>query len=159
MRRFLEILTRFESTVAVAAYTVTAGLLVADVISREVFSEAIWGAQKIAVFGAIIAGILGLTLAVAQNAHLRANFADGVLPFPWTARAGDLISAAIFLTMGGYAVYFVSESILFRDRAAVINWPLWPFQSVFAYAFFASALRHIAFAIDPTLKPQPESDH
>ena len=159
LKRVLGALLRVEAAVAVAAYTVTASLLVGDVISREVFSESIWGAQKIAVFGAIVAGILGLTIAVAENAHLRASFADGVLPFAWVPRVGDLISAALFLTMGGYAVVFVSESILFNDNAAVIGWPLWPFQAVFAYAFFASALRHIAFALEPSLKHQADLTH
>lgn len=159
MRTFLKRLLQVEAGVAVAAYTLTAGLLVADVISRELFSQAIWGAQKMAVFGAIVAGILGLTIAVADNAHLRATFADRVLPFPWVDRLGDLISAALFAALGYYALIFVSESITFADRAAVIQVPLWPFQAIFPYAFFASALRHLAFAWDPTLKPLPDQDH
>lgn len=159
MRRFLTLLLGIESAIAVTAYTVTAGLLVADVISREIFSQAIWGAQKLAVFGAIVAGILGLTIAVADNTHLRASFADRMLPFRWTGRAGDLVSAALFAAMGWYAVMFVGETIHFDDRAEVIDIPLWWVQIVFPYAFFAAALRHLAFAADPALKPNAPMEH
>ncbi len=152
MYRFFSVLRRIEGSIAVAAYTMTAMLLVADVISREFFSQAIWGAQKIAVFGAITAGILGLSLAVADNAHLRANFADGLLPWPWVDRAGEILSALIFATLGAFSVIFVSESIAFNDIAAVIRVPLWPIQAVFPYAFFSAGLRHLAYAANPALK-------
>jgi TRAP-type C4-dicarboxylate transport system permease small subunit len=139
--------------VAVAAYAVTCGLLLADVVSREVFSQAIWGAQKIAVFGAIIAGILGLTIAVGRNVHLRPSFADGFLPFKWVDQAGDLISAILFAGLCWYAIEFVGESINFDDRAEVIYIPLWPIQIIFPYAFATAALRHFIYFLVPETKP------
>lgn len=159
MQRFLSLLLRTEAAMAVTAYSVTVGLLVADVISREVFSQAIWGAQKLAVFGAIIAGILGLTIAVAENAHLQASFASKMLPFRWAGRLGDLVSACLFAIMGYYAMIFVGETIHFDDRAEVINIPLWWVQIVFPYSFFAAALRHLAFAFYPALKPDSSTEH
>ncbi|MCG6559160.1 TRAP transporter small permease [Ruegeria sp. 1NDH52C] len=154
MQRYLTMLLRVEGMVAVTAYAVTCGLLLADVFAREFLSQAIWGAQKMAVFGAIVAGILGLTIAVGNNAHLRANFADRVLPYPWVDRLGDLISAILFGCLCWYAIEFVSESIQFKDKAEVIHIPLWPIQLVFPYAFGTAALRHLIFFLVPGTKPE-----
>lgn len=153
MQRFLAILSYTEGFIAVAAYAVTCVLLLADVFSRELLSHSIWGAQKNAVFGAIIAGILGLTIAVGNNAHLRAGFTDRFLPYRWTDRLGDLISAILFAALCYYAIEFVSESIRFGDRAEVIGLPLWPVQIVFPYAFATASLRHFLFFLSPHLKP------
>lgn len=154
MKNFLNSLLRFEGMVAVTAYTVTCALLLADVFSREFLSQSIWGAQKIAVFGAIVAGILGLTIAVGNNAHLRANFADKVLPFDWVDRASDLVSAILFAALCWYAIKFVGASIEFKDKAEVIRIPLWPIQLVFPYAFGTAALRHLIFFLIPGTKPK-----
>lgn len=121
-------------------------------------SQSIWGAQKIAVFGAIVAGILGLTIAVGNNAHLRANFADRILPFPWVDRVGDLISAILFAGLCWFALEFVGESMTFNDKAEVINIPLWPIQMVFPYAFATAALRHLIFFFAPGVKPQAAAE-
>lgn len=158
MKRFLSTLIVAEGIAAVTAYAVTCGLLLADVFARELFSQALWGAQQMAVYSAIIAGLLGLTIAVGENAHLRATFADGLLPFAWTVRLGDLISATLFAGLCWYAIEFVNESYEFRDRAAVIDIPLWPFQLVFPYAFATSTLRHLTFFINPGLKPKPAGE-
>lgn len=158
MKALLNTVLRLEGLVAVTAYAVTCGLLLADVFAREFLSHSIWGAQKLAVFGAIIAGILGLTIAVGNNAHLRANFADKVLPFAWADRVGDLVSAAIFAGLCWYAIEFVSESIEFRDRAEVIRIPLWPIQLVFPYAFATAGLRHLIFFAMPELKPEHKEE-
>ena len=154
MKTFLNTLLQFEGTVAVMAYAVTCGLLLGDVFSREFLSQAIWGAQKMAVFGAIVAGILGLTIAVGNNAHLRANFANKVLPFHWVDRASDLVSAILFVGLCWYALQFVGESIEFKDKAEVIRIPLWPIQLVFPYAFGTAALRHMIFFLLPGTKPK-----
>ena len=153
MKTLLSTLLRFEGLVAVAAYAVTCGLLLADVFAREFMSQSIWGAQKMAVFGAIVAGILGLTIAVGKNAHLRANFADKVLPWKWVDRVGDLVSGLLFAGLCWYAIVFVGESMEFRDRAEVIGIPLWPIQLVFPYAFGTAAFRHLVFFLIPGTKP------
>ncbi|WP_319825412.1 TRAP transporter small permease [Thalassovita sp.] len=154
MKRFLNNLLRVEGMVAAAAYAVTCGLLLADVFAREFLSQALWGAQKMAVFGAIVAGILGLTIAVGRNAHLRASFADQLLPFAWVDRAGDLVSAALFAGLCWYSIEFVGESLDFKDKAEVIGIPLWPIQLVFPYAFGTAALRHLIFFVNPATKPE-----
>lgn len=153
MKPFLNALLRVEGIIAVTAYVVTCGLLLADVFAREFLNQSIWGAQKIAVFGAIVAGILGLTIAVGNHAHLRANFADRVLPWPWVDRAGDLVSAILFGGLCWFAITYVRESMEFNDKAEVIGIPLWPIQMVFPYAFGTAALRHLAFFLSPDVKP------
>lgn len=154
MKTILKSLLRLEGLIAVIAYAVTCGLLLADVFAREFLSQSIWGAQKIAVFGAIVAGILGLTIAVGNNAHLRANFADKILPWLWVDRVGDLVSGLLFMGLCYYAIIFVGESIEFEDKAEVIGIPLWPIQLVFPYAFGTAGFRHLTFFLIPGVKPE-----
>ena len=50
---------------------------------------------------------------------------------------------------------YIADTFINEDRAAVLYWPLWPFQIVIGYAFVSSAIRHLAFALWPGLKPAP----
>ena len=155
--RGLRLLFWIEAGLATVAYAAVAGLLLLDVLSREIVGEAIWGAQKLAVFGAIVAAFLGLCLATASNSHLRPQFTDTWFPRTWNpgiGRIGDLVSAAVFIFLGVIALGYLSESIANKERAAVLYVPLWPIQIVLPYAFFSSAFRHLAFAAYPDLKPQ-----
>ncbi len=157
VERALRALYWFEAGLATVAYAGVAGLLLVDVLSREIVGEAVWGAQKIAVFGAIIAGFLGLVLSTASNTHLRPQFADGWFPRAWSpgvSRVGDVFSGLLYIGFGIVAVGYVEESIANRERAAVLFTPLWPIQMVLPYAFFSSALRHFSFAAFPGLKPE-----
>lgn len=156
MKTFLALLLRIESAVAVIAYLVVAGLLLGEIAAREVFSTTIWGSQKMAVFAAIVAAFLGLSLATASNSHLRPQFADAWWPSAWYAamgRIGDALSCLIYLGLGAVAVLYVSATYEYGDRAAVLYWPLWPIQLIIPYALFSSSLRHLAFAIWPEMKP------
>jgi TRAP-type C4-dicarboxylate transport system permease small subunit len=158
MKSVLALILRAEAVVAATAYAVVAGLLLGEIIAREVFVTSIWGSQKMAVFAAIVAGFLGLSLATAANAHLRPQFADGWWPRAWRGaieRFGDLLSAVIFAGMGIVAALYISDTFVNGDRAAVLYWSLWPIQLVLPYAFFSSAFRHFAFAGWPDLKPNP----
>lgn len=157
---FLKYLNRIEAVVAALAYAIVAGLLLGEIVAREIFLSAIWGSQKMAVFGAIIAGFLGLCLATAANSHLRPQFADGWWPSSWQptiGRIGDVVSAVIFLALAGIAAIYVSDTIASQDRAAVLYILLWPIQLVLPYAFFSCSLRHLIFAIQPALKPVNET--
>ena len=40
---------------------------------------------------------------------------------------------------------------------AVLYWLLWPIQMIIPYALISTALRHLAFAIWPGLKPAAEA--
>lgn len=159
MAGFLKWLLRIESLVAASAYVIVAGLLLGEIIAREIFSTTIWGSQRMAVYAAIYAGFLGLCLATAANSHLRPQFADKWWPSGWATgldRFGDILSALLFLGLGLIALEYVTITYESKDTAPVIRWRLWPIQSVIAYAFLSSAVRHVIFAMKPELKPIPD---
>lgn len=155
MRLFVQLLLWLESAVAVVAYLTTAAVLLGQILAREVFVTSIEGGSKIAIFGAIIAGCLGLVIATGENAHLRPTFADRVLPAKWGGRFGDVVSALLHLGLAYYAFVFVAESRAFGDVAEIIRWPLWIVQLVFPYMFVSSAFKHLVFAFQPEWKPRP----
>jgi TRAP-type C4-dicarboxylate transport system permease small subunit len=158
MRKALALLLRVEAVLAATAYLVVTGLLLGEIIAREVFVSSIWGSQKMAVFAAIFAGFLGLSLATAANAHLRPQFTDHWWPTAWQPkieRLGDLLSAVLFGALGVIATLYIGDTYANGDRAAVLYWPLWPVQLILPYAFYASSLRYLAFFTYPGLKPGP----
>jgi TRAP-type C4-dicarboxylate transport system permease small subunit len=145
---------RVESIVATIAYGIVATLLMADVIGRELFSSSFLGTQQVAVYGAIIAGFLGLTLATSDNGHLRPGFMDFLFRKheQIVTRISDLVSAAFFWASAYIAWTFVSISMESGDKAPVLYFVLWPLQLVIPYAFASSGLKHLIFAIRPELK-------
>lgn len=148
----VRVLMRLEAVMAALAYAVTASLLLADVIARELFAQSLWGAQQTAVLCSILAGMLGLTLATGRSAHFRPEFADGLIRAKWVDRLGDLISALLFAVFTFYAFEFVLESRDFGDTVPVMGMILWPFQIVVLYAMGSSALKHLVFALTPEVK-------
>ena len=177
--RLLRTLTTAESIVAAIAYVIVAALLIGDVLGREgplakgtwgaefvssligfeFHTKGIFGATKMAVFAAIVAGFIGLSLATAANAHIRPAFMDFV--FQGRAerganRVGDAFACVFFCAAGVFAILFVMQSYEYKEKAAVIYWQLWPIQLVIPYAFFSTAIRHGVFAIWPGLKPNAE---
>ncbi len=150
-------LRQIEGIVATAAYAVVAGLLMTDVIGRELFQTSFLGAQQLAVYGAIMAGFLGLSLATSDNAHLRPGFMDFLFQRHEhiAVRIGDLISAMFFLGAAYVAWTFVDVSMEAKDRAPVLYFVVWPLQLIIPYAFASCALKHLIFSFRPELKPLP----
>ena len=148
-----------EAIMATAAYAAVALLLMADVIGRELLGTSIFGAQQIAVYGAILAGFLGLSLATSDNSHLRPGFMDFVFKRyeSHIVQVADAISAAFFLGAAMIAWTFVAISMEAGDRAPVLYFTVWPLQIVIPYAFASSSLKHLIFAIRPDLKPKPQA--
>jgi TRAP-type C4-dicarboxylate transport system permease small subunit len=159
MIKILGVVLRVEQIAAAIAYAIVAALLLGEVIAREAFFTSIWGSQKMAVFAAIVAGFLGLTLATAANGHLRPQFTDNWWPDRLqkpVSRFGDVLSAILYALLAYVSLLYVLESYNNHDRAAVLYWSLWPFQLIIPYAFASSALRHVAFAVWPESRPQPD---
>jgi TRAP-type C4-dicarboxylate transport system permease small subunit len=155
LRTILKGISCAESAVATVAYATVATLLIVDVVGRELFSTAFLGMQQLAVYGAIISGFLGLTLATSDNSHLRPAFLDflaGERFDPLIARLGDAISAAFFLAAMAICWDFVQISMESRDKAPVLYFLLWPLQLVIPYAFASAGLKHAIFCVDPSLK-------
>jgi TRAP-type C4-dicarboxylate transport system permease small subunit len=160
-KRFLRGLWFLEATVCVLAFSITALALMADVLGREFFGNGIFGAQRLAVWTTAIAGIVGFALVTAENGHLRPRFADGWLPRalePYMARFGELLSAAICIFLGLYAIDFVASSRELGERGMAIPILVWPIQLILPWMFFSSAVRHLVFAAFPSLKPAPKDE-
>lgn len=154
--RVLRALNTVESVAAAIAYVLVAALLIGDVVGREIIGKGIFGASKMAVFAAIVAGFLGLSLATAANAHIRPAFMDWVFPGSWAARIGDGFACAFFCAAAVFGILFVIQSYEYKEKAAVIYWQLWPIQMVIPYAFFSTSVKHGIFALWPGLKPKPD---
>jgi TRAP-type C4-dicarboxylate transport system permease small subunit len=160
-RRLIDALRLLESGITAIAYVVVAALLVGDVVAREVLGQSIWGAQKMAVLATVFAGFCGFAMVTHANAHLRIGLADAIVPKRFAAvheRAGDLLSAALLTGFAVIAAMFVRDAFNAGEQVEVLYIPTWPFQLVFVYAFASSALRHLAFALYPALKPAPEGE-
>lgn len=150
--RLLSGMARVEGIVAALSYALVAGLLLADVIAREVLAAPLLGAGQIAVLAAIVAGFLGLSLATAADRHLRTEALSRLLPARWDpviGRLSDGVSALVYLVLAGFAILFVVRTQAAGDRAAVLLFPLWPVQLVLPYAFLSCGLRHALRALLP----------
>ena len=161
VQKLLKALWTVEATICVAAFCATALALMADVLAREFFGNGIFGAQRFAVWGNAISGLLGFALVTAERGHLRPQFADNLLPKalePYADRIGEVLSAVICLGMAWFAVRFVQSSAALGERGMAIPILVWPIQLVLVWMFFSSALRHLAFARWPELRPVPRSE-
>jgi TRAP-type C4-dicarboxylate transport system permease small subunit len=160
-RRLLRGLWLLEATVCVLAFSITAVALMADVLGREFFGNGIFGAQRLAVWSTAVAGLVGFALVTAEAGHLRPRFADGWLPKaaePYIDRLAELISAAICIFLGWYAIDFVRNSAALGERGMAIPILVWPIQMILPWMFFSSALRHLVFAAWPVLRPAPKGE-
>ncbi len=159
MKRFFHLLYRFEATVAATAYVIVVLVMLIDIIGREFFDLSLMHSSKIALFSAIIAGMLGLGLATSSGTHIRPRVTDHLLPqvlqIP-LQRLGDVLSAGLFLYAGYISFGLVRSSYEIGFLVPVVDWPLWWFQSIMPYAFCSNALRHASFALSPALKPVEE---
>jgi len=143
--------TTLESLLAVLAYSITAGILIVDVVARNVFQTAWLGTTSIAILCSVIAGFLGLSLATANRSHLRIEALDAFIGPPYRAladKAGHFLSACVFAGLAWFAFQFVRESARWGDLANDLKWPLWLFQTVIPWAFASTAIRHIFLMID-----------
>lgn len=150
-------LQRLEVTVATLAYAGVGGMLICDVLGREIFGVSILGLQKLSIYAAIVAGFMGLALATSAGVHLRPEIMDKLIP----ERANDLVNrlsdgfaSVFYLGMAAIAIQFTMQSAEAGDKAAIFYFPLWPIQLVMPYAFFSCAFRHAVFALRPELKPE-----
>ena len=155
-RRFLQILFKLESAVAIVAFLVISLLLISDVASRELAGSSIWGAQRISVYLMIVIGFLGLGLAADRGRHLRPHFADRLVPpslVNAAERAGSAIMFAVFVWFSWLGVTFVMSAYEYGDLAQTIKTPLWMIELIVPYAFLSIALRYLVFFLWPALKP------
>lgn len=159
--RVLGWLRRIEMAIAVVAITACGALLIADVFGREMVGRGIPWAQRVAVYCATFAGMLGFVLAIDKGEHLRPKWLDGLFPeaaTPALLRVADLISAGISFYLACYAALFVYDSFLSGTRGVALEVAVWPMQIILPYAFASAALRYLTYAALPELRPAEGGD-
>ncbi|KZL10793.1 TRAP transporter small permease subunit [Pseudovibrio sp. Ad26] len=157
MKRFFQLLYRFEATFAALAYIIVVLAMLADVVAREFFDLSLMHSSKITLFAAIFAGMLGLGLATSSGTHIRPKVTDHLLPEAWKnllLRLGDGLSGAFFLLAAYVSFELVRSSYEIGFLVPVVDWPLWWFQTIMPYAFCSNALRYFGFMLLPSLRPE-----
>jgi TRAP-type C4-dicarboxylate transport system permease small subunit len=145
-----------EKAIAIAAILAAAFALTADLTGREIVGQGLFGAQRAAVHLTFVAGLLGFAVATGTGSHLRIKASDTLLPKAWTPvveRLGSIFSALLLLVLAWYAARFVLQTASVGERSPTLAIPIWPIQAVLVWAFGSAALRHLAWAIEPRLKP------
>ncbi len=155
-RNLLDALNRVEAAIAVFTLFLTAGLIVADVLGRELFNHGVFGALRGSVYAMAITGLLGFGLCVASGSHMRIRIFDGLIPKSlegvWV-RLSDTISFLICAYFAYWAVLYVRETFLQHEVALSLNVVVWPFQLALPWMFISAGLRYLLFAIFPALRP------
>lgn len=156
MARLVLWIERLEIIIACVCLPTAAAALCADVISRELFGQGLYGVQKFAVYCCAISGALGISIVVHRGGHLRISAVDALLPttlLPQISRLGDAISAAGCLFLAYYSFIFVRNTFLFQEVDTILDIPIWRVQMVLPIAFTLAAIKYLMHAAAPTLKP------
>lgn len=145
---------KLETAIAAVFYIGAASLLFADVVSRELFSQPIWGAVRSAVFLANGAALIGISIAVATGAHLRPNLLDNL--FTGAAkerliRAGYLLSAMVMFSGTVLGVQLVLGNREMGFTAPPLDFPIWIAQLALPYGFASAGLRYLLLTFHPEI--------
>lgn len=156
LQRLLDRIVMVEKTIAFLTFVAMVLALGADVAGRELFNHGVFGSVKFAVYALIFCAMAGFGIATSTGSHLRPKFLDhlfrGALESP-SIRLGQLVSAAILLSLAYAGLQMVQFSILIEDRDLTLDWPVWPIQMAIPVGFTLSALRHLIYAVKLDLLP------
>ena len=170
VRRLVELWHRGECWVAVAAFGFIAGIMLLDVIGRELLgpllrfvglnpgATGIFAAQKLSVFALVIGSFVGIGIATATGSHIAPRFAYGWVPAAWGPfmdRLADVLTGLFLVAVAWYGFKFVGSSLKTDLRAPVLDWPVWPIQLSIPLGFLSAAGRYFFYAVWPALKPLP----
>ena len=156
MIALLNWLERWERRLCIAAFSVLAAVLFADVILRELLGNGISWAHQTGIFANLVVVLAGMGLATASGSQLRPRFADRLLPRAWegfVSRLGYLLSALFLLLFAGLALQLSLETRALAETASVLRIPLWPLQLLLVVGFVSSALRYVCYSLRPSLAP------
>lgn len=168
--KVLSLWHRLECILAVICFTFIAVMVVYDVLVRELIGPistvfggkanamAILGSTRMAVYALIVGAFLGLGITTARGAQIVPKIAFGWVPERWADtinRVSDLF-AGVFLLVAAYFAYaFVMSS---RQTGMLtqggIEFEVWIIQAVMPFGFTSVALRYLAFAAWPGLRPE-----
>lgn len=155
--RWLAALGQFERVATFIAFTVMVAAIFADVLWREFSGVGLHWARQVGVYANIIVVMLGLGLASAEGAHLRPRFADGWLPAAWDGalqRLSEGLMAAFCALFGMMGSQMVWQAFALQERSILIGVVVWPVMAVIPLAFLIATVRHGAFALNPSWRPQ-----
>lgn len=168
VRRGLAVLLRVECSVAIAGLCVASGVVLFDLLTRELIQPLAMalgltrgiglpaGLSHHALYAVLIATYAGFSVASATGAHLRSGLSQVPMPACLARRReqlGDLLTGLVFAAAAWYALRFVQASFDAGARASFVSWPLWPIQAAMPLAMASSALRFLCFAAWPGLRP------
>ncbi len=160
---------RAECAIAVAAFATIAGLMVADVAARDLlvplvhalgydgFRLAFPAAPKLALVALAVGTYAGIGVATATATHFVPRLGHGWLGAHRVAaveRAGEVLTAVLWLAAAGYAAVFVAGSQATALRIALLDWPVWPVQLAMPLGFASAALRHLCHGLWPDTRPR-----
>jgi TRAP-type C4-dicarboxylate transport system permease small subunit len=163
---------RVECAIAVAGVAAMTGVLVIDVVAREVLAPiafaaggsavglGIDSAPKVSTYALVAATYAGLGIASARGTHLVPRLAFGAVPARWgpaVDRAADALTAAVLAAVAVGGAMLVRASAGLGLRAHSVGWPLWALQLAIPVGFASAAMRHAAFAAWPALRPRAPS--
>jgi len=155
--RFFAWLTRLECFVAVFSLCLSAGALLADIFSRELFSYGLFGSLRVAVYATAIAALSGFAICVATGSHLRITVFDNLVPQAWrpaVVRAGNLLSFGICVYFAYWAIFYIRQTASIGETDPSLGIQVWPIQCILAWMFISGGARYLAYAIFPELQPE-----
>jgi TRAP-type C4-dicarboxylate transport system permease small subunit len=156
MKAVLHAAERLEVAFAGLCLAAAALGLCADVISREIIGQGLYGVQKFAVYCCAISGGLGISVVVHRGGHLRITAIDELVPDRMAApfaRIGDLVSAAICAALAYFSAVFVYDTFTFNETDTILNVPIWRIQIVLPIAFGFAMIKYLLHAAVPSSKP------
>ena len=154
MPNLLRWLERWERRGCIAAFTLLALVLFADVLLRELLGNGLPWARQTGVYANLVVVLCGMGLATSAGVHLRPRFADRLLPLSWQGtlvRIGFALSAAFLLLFSALALQLVLETRALDETATVLRIPLWPLQALLVLSFASSGVRNFCYCLQPQL--------
>ncbi len=160
---------KLEVNIAVAAFSLIAVILIYDVVEREFLApvlrafgyDATWltfyNSQKVATYLLIVGAFTGIGVATWTGAQLVPKMAYGFVPAgsEYTFnRFADLFSGLFLFGTAYYGLVFVLGSYdLGLKSSGALDMKIWPVQAAVPLGFASAAMRYVAFAIWPSLRP------
>lgn len=168
--RALTLWHSLECILAVICFSFIAAMVVYDVLVRELIGPisasfggkanamAILGSTRMAVYALIVGAFLGLGITTARGAQIVPKIAFAWVPDRWSVsvnRISDLFAGLFLLAAAYYAFLFVMSS---RQTGMLtqggIEFEVWIIQAVMPFGFVSVALRYLAYAVWPGLRPE-----
>jgi TRAP-type C4-dicarboxylate transport system permease small subunit len=149
-------LRRFEQTATCLAFACMVLALGWDILGRELLGGGKIWATPVAVYANVVIAFVGMGVASAGGAHLRPRFLDKLAPPKMDTTFDRFTDAgfALFCIGAGVLCWKVlRESLQLQETDPVLQWQIWPFQITLVLAFALATLRHLIYAVWPTLRP------